>query len=222
MGYKRVGKVSDNALRILAKTSEGSVRDAVSLLDRALMSQSLDKNKILNDADIRKMLGLADRSKLINLTSDIFKGNKDEALGRLKELINDGLDPKNFLNDFLEMLYLFSRRITLGSFEKDAFISKGELDLIQKSSENLSIQDIGLFWQLTLKTIEDLKIVPNENIALEMFILQLIHIKELDEDDKEDEVIKQSSKNIDQQISKKKIEITNQDIDTSNFTKNQL
>ena len=82
---------------------------------------------------------------------------------------NKGLDSKNFLNDFLELIYLFGRRINLGPIEKDMFVSEAELELIDSGSQNLKMQDLGLFWQLTLKTIEDLKIVSNENIALEMF-----------------------------------------------------
>ena len=94
-------------------------------------------------------------------------------------MIQGGLDAKNFLNDILEILYLFSRRINLGPIEKDIIISESETKLIDENAKNLDTQDIGLFWQLTIKTIEDLKIVSNENLALEMYIMQLIHLKDI-------------------------------------------
>ncbi len=112
------------------------------------------------------MLGLADKSKLIKLLKDVFEGNENGALKILKELIEEGLDAKNFLNDILELIYLFSRRINLGPIEKELFISDSELQLIEEASKGLNIQDLGLFWQLTLKTIEDLNIVSNENVTL--------------------------------------------------------
>jgi DNA polymerase III, subunit gamma and tau len=89
------GKISDDALKLLSRASEGSVRDSISLLDRALIFQSLKPDQIIQDSDIRKMLGLADKSKLITILKYVFEGNENEALKLLKELIEDGLDAKN-------------------------------------------------------------------------------------------------------------------------------
>ena len=171
------GNISDEAIQLIARTSEGSVRDAISLLDRALISQSINPKKTITEQDVRKMLGLADKSKVINLFKDILSGNEKEAIRSLNELIGDGLDAKNFLNDILEVLYLFSRRINLGPIEKDLSISETEVEMVDKYSKNIDIQDISLFWQLTIKTIDDLRIVGNENLTLEMYIIQLVHLK---------------------------------------------
>ena len=178
---KENGKISDSALRILSRASEGSVRDSISLLDRALLFHSLNANKEIEDIDIRKMLGLADKSKIIQLLNFVFLGEEKKALSLLKELIDDGLDAKNFLNDFLELIYLFGRRINLGPIEKDMLLSEAEIELIERGSQNLNMQDLGLFWQLTLKTIDDLKLASNENITLEMFLMQLVHVKNIEE-----------------------------------------
>ena len=86
----------------------------------------------------------------------------------LKDLINSGLDAKLFLNDVLEILYLFGRRINLGPIDKDMLISENELQLIDQYSKNLNIP-LKLFWQLTIKTIDDLR-NENENLTLEMYI----------------------------------------------------
>ena len=127
------------------------------------------------------MLGLADKSKLILLFKEILNGEEKKAINYLRELLDNGLDAKNFLNDILEILYLFSRRINLGPIEKDLSISESDLEMIEKYSENLDMQDIGLFWQLTIKTLDDLKVVGNESLTLEMFVMQLVHLKHLDD-----------------------------------------
>jgi len=177
---KENGSISDSALQLIARASEGSVRDAISLLDRALISQSINNIEI-QDQDVRQMLGLADRSKLILLFKEILSGNQIEAIEHLKELINNGLDAKNFLNDILEILYLFNRRINLGPIEKDLMISESEIDLINEYSKNLDSQDLGIFWQLTIKTMDDLRIIGNENLTLEMYVMQLMHLKNIDQ-----------------------------------------
>ena len=112
--------------------------------------------------------------------------DEKEALKTLEELINDGLDAKNFLNDILEVLYLFGRRINLGRIEKDLSISEAEVKMIDEYSQNIDMQDIGLFWQLTLKTIDDLRIVGNENLTLEMYVMQMTHLKNIDKKNEND------------------------------------
>ena len=176
---KEKGKISEDAIKLIARTSEGSVRDSISLLDRALISQSINQNKQVEEPDVRMMLGLADKSKVITLFKEVLSGNEKNACKILKGLINDGLDAKNFLNDILEVLYLFSRRISLGPIGKDMSVSEAEVQMIDQYSKNIDIQDIGLFWQLTIKTIDDLKIVGNENLTLEMYIMQLVHLKNI-------------------------------------------
>ena len=177
---KEKGKISEDAIKLIARTSEGSVRDSISLLDRALISQSINEGKQVEEPDVRQMLGIADKSKILSLFKEVLSGNEKEALKILHDLINEGLDAKNFLNDILEILYIFSRRINLGPIKKDMSISEAEVQMVDQYSKNINMQDIGLFWQLTIKTIDDLRIVGNENLSLEMFIMQLIHLKDID------------------------------------------
>jgi len=214
------GKISDEALNLLARASEGSVRDAISLLDRALVFQSIKADKIVDEKEVRKMLGLVDKSKLIHLLQNVFLGDQKNALKQFGEIFDEGLDARLFLNDILELIYLFSRRINLGSIEKDLFISESELELIAESSKNLNTQDLSLFWQLTIKTIEDLKMVSSEKVALEMYLIQLMHVKGVDEY----ESVKNFSSipNNDLITNKKKIEENNKEPDFVSPVKDQL
>ena len=221
ISLKEKGNITDDAIKLIARTSEGSVRDSISLLDRALISQSINENKPINEKNVRLMLGLADKSKVISLLNEIFSGNENEALNYLKLLIEDGLDAKNFLNDILEVLYLFSRRINLGQIEKDMSVSETEAKLVDQYSKNVDIQDITLFWQLTIKTIDDLRIVGNENLALEMYIMQLTHLKNIGEEKVIDNKENSNINNEDIRL-EKKIENDKLEEGLSNPAKNQL
>ena len=221
ISLKEKGNITDDAIKLIARTSEGSVRDSISLLDRALISQSINENKPINEKNVRLMLGLADKSKVISLLNEIFSGNENEALNYLKLLIEDGLDAKNFLNDILEVLYLFSRRINLGQIEKDMSVSETEAKLVDQYSKNVDIQDITLFWQLTIKTIDDLRIVGNENLALEMYIMQLAHLKNIGEEKVINNKEYSNINNEDIRL-EKKIENNKLEEGLSNPVKNQL
>ena len=218
---KEKGKITDDAIKLIARTSEGSVRDSISLLDRALISQSLDEGKSIEDHDVRKMLGLADKSKIISLIKDALSGNENGALSTLKELIENGIDAKNFLNDILEVLYLFSRKINLGSIEKDLSISEAEAQMVEQYSKNIDMQDLALFWQLTIKTIDDLRIIGDENLTLEMYVMQLVHLKNLDNTNEiinENNIQSEKKEN----LSGKKLDEKNLETNLPNQVKNQL
>ena len=219
---KEQGKISEDAIKLIARTSEGSVRDSISLLDRALISQFIDENKTIEEVDVREMLGLADKSKIISLFKEVLNGNEKEALKFLKQLIDSGLDAKNFLNDILEVLYLFSRRISLGPIEKDMSISESETQMVDEYSKNINMQDIGLFWQLTIKTIDDLRIVGNENLTLEMYIMQLIYLKSIDERKDVQDTENKTNNISNENLIGKKIEEKSLETNIPNQIKNQL
>ena len=219
---KEKGKISGDAIKLIARSSEGSVRDSISLLDRALITQTFNDNKEVKEVDVRQMLGLADKSKIISLLKEVLSGNESGALSLLREMINNGLDAKNFLNDILEALYLFSRRISLGKIEKDVSISEAEVQMVDQYSKNINMQDIGLFWQLTIKTIDDLRIVGNENITLEMYVMQLTHLKNINITNDHENLDKNNFQAPTEKLVGKKIDSKIQDNNIPNQIKNQL
>ena len=170
------GKISDGALILIAKAAEGSVRDSLSLLDRAIISQNIDKKEI-DEKYIRKMLGIADKSKLLNLLKFIFNGEEKKSIDLLREMVNEGIQPINFLNDLLEIIYLIQQKKILGNFNSELPISETEQDIINLIAEDINIETLIVFWQLVLKVVDELSLVTNPILSLEMLVVRLLHIK---------------------------------------------
>jgi len=171
------GNISDDALKLIAKASEGSVRDSLSLLDRALIGQHIVEREI-DEIFIRQMLGIADRSKILQFLNYIFEGNQKRSITSLRTLIDEGLEPASFLNDLLEVIYFIIQKKSIGNFESDLSISESELETIDQISKGVENSTLVLFWQFILKAIEELSIVANQILSLEMLVVRLIHLKE--------------------------------------------
>ena len=171
-------KISESALILIAKAAEGSVRDSLSLLDRAIISQNIDKKEIGEDF-IRKMLGIADRSKILNLLQLIFQGDKKGSISQLRLMIDEGIQPSNFLNDLLEIIYFIQQKKNLGNFDSELSISESEKNIIHSISENVNVSTLIVFWQFILKVIDEISIVSNPILSLEMLIVRLVHLKEM-------------------------------------------
>ena len=172
------GRVSEGALILIAKAAEGSVRDSLSLLDRALVSKNSGEKEI-DEIFIRKMLGIVDRSKILNLLNFIFQGEQKKSIELLRELINQGIEPTNFLNDLLEIIYFIQQKKNIGNFDSDLSISESELQTIDSISNNINISTLIIFWQLILKVLEELSVVSNPILSLEMLIVRLVHLKDM-------------------------------------------
>ncbi len=171
---KEKGKASDDALKLIVKISEGSVRDALSLLDRALLSQ--DNKKELDLKLAQKIFGYFDKSQLIDLFKLILEGNQNKVIETYRKIYDQGIDPKIFINDFLEILYYF-KNINLLTPESTNFsLNDDEFDKIKELSNHVKSDVLILFWQFTIKTLDELDIVSNQNLSIEMFLLRLIHL----------------------------------------------
>jgi DNA polymerase-3 subunit gamma/tau len=189
---KENGNASDDALKLIVKISEGSVRDALSLLDRALLT--LDKNRELDLSAAQKIFGYFDKSQLITLFELIFEGKEKEVLNTYREIYNQGVEPKIFINDFLELLYYFKNINSLDIDGTNFSLNDEEFKKIQEISGKVNNETLILFWQFTIKTLEELDIVSNQHLSMEMFLIRLTHLKEmnkqaLDINDKEESQI---------------------------------
>ena len=174
---KEKGKVSDEALKLIVKISEGSVRDALSLLDRALLS--LDNDKELDLDTAQKIFGYFDKSQLIDLFELIIKGEETKVIEIYRKIYDQGIEPKIFINDFLELVYYFKNINSLNLESTNFSLNDDEFSKIKKISNSLDNQTLILFWQFTIKTIGELDIVSNQNLSVEMFLIRLMHLKSL-------------------------------------------
>ena len=172
---KEKGKTTDDALKFIVKISEGSVRDALSLLDRALIGQ--EKEIELDLKTTQKIFGYFDKSNLIELFSNIFEGEEKRVLEIYRTIYDQGVEPKIFLNDFLELLYYFKNISSLKIDGTNFNLNDKEFNSIKEIANNINNETLLLFWQFTIKTLEEIEIVSNQHIAMEMFLIRLIYLK---------------------------------------------
>ena len=172
---KEKGLISDEALKLIVKISEGSVRDSLSLLDRGLMSNIDGSEFTLENA--QKIYGYFDKSFLIELIEYLFKGDEKNVIKNYRKLFDAGIEPKSFLNDFLEVLYYIKNINSIRLEGKIFNLNDGEFKKILEIAEKTDPQEIILFWQFTIKTIDELEIVSNPNLSVEMFLVRLIYLK---------------------------------------------
>ena len=172
---KEKGLISDEALKLIVKISEGSVRDSLSLLDRGLMSNIDGSEFTLENA--QKIYGYFDKSFLIELIEYLLKGDEKNVIKNYRKLFDAGIEPKSFLNDFLEVLYYIKNINSIRLEGKIFNLNDGEFKKILEIAEKTDPQEIILFWQFTIKTIDELEIVSNPNLSVEMFLVRLIYLK---------------------------------------------
>ncbi len=171
---KENGKVTDEALRLIVKISEGSVRDALSLLDRALLSLDKDKELDLNLA--QKIFGYFDKSQLINLFELILKGKESEVINVYRNIYDKGVEPKVFINDFLELLYYFKNINSLTLENTNFSLNDEEFSKIKNLANQVNTEVLILFWQFAISSLEELDIVSNQNLSVEMLLIRLMHL----------------------------------------------
>ena len=197
---KENGKASDDALKLIVKISEGSVRDALSLLDRGLLTLENDKELDLSAA--QSIFGYFDKSQLIDLFKLILEGNENEVIKIYRKIYDQGVEPKVFINDFLELIYYF-KNINFLTLESTNFsLNDEEFSKIKEISNTVDSEVLILFWQFTIKTLEELDIVSSQHLSIEMFLIRLMHLSGL----------KQKSEiNTDQNLTEKKTSLKGND-----------
>ena len=177
--------IGDEILKLITKLSEGSVRDALSLLDRILISK-IDKKQI----DIKfaqNVFGYIDKTLIIELFKSLFEGNEKKVFEYYEKIYQNGIEPKVFLNDFLEILFYLKNIQSLKMDSTNFSLNDSEFFEISELSKKVETKTLLLFWQFTINIMNEINIVSNPNIALEMFLVRLLHLKNI-----KDENIKKS------------------------------
>ena len=169
------GKATDEVLKLIVKISEGSVRDALSLLDRALISKS--DGQELDFKNAQEIFGYFDKSTLIELFKNLFEGNEENVIRIYRSIYDKGVEPRVFLNDFLELLYYFKNISSLKLEGTNFSLNDEEFKRISKLAATVNSETMMLFWQFTIKTMDELNIVSNQNLSIEMFLIRLLYLK---------------------------------------------
>jgi DNA polymerase-3 subunit gamma/tau len=212
---KENGKASDEALKLIVKISEGSVRDALSLLDRALLS--LDEKTELDLNAAQKIFGYFDKSQLINLFELILRGEEEKVINIYRKIYDQGVEPKVFINDFLEILYYFKNINSLSLESTNFSLNDEEFSKIKDISNQVDSEVLILFWQFAISSLEELDIVSNQHLSIEMFLIRLMHLSSI-----------KFNKNLDQEESNdildnpKAKEENKKDFDDNSRTVNQI
>jgi len=184
---KEKGKASDDALKLIVKISEGSVRDALSLLDRALLS--LDEKTELDLNTAQFIFGYFDKSQLINLFELILKGEEEKVINIYRKIYDQGVEAKVFINDFLEILYYFKNINSLSLESTNFLLNDEEFSKIKDISNQVDSEVLILFWQFAISSLQELDIVSNQHLSIEMFLIRLMHLSSI-----------KLKKNIDQEL----------------------
>ncbi len=183
---KEKGKITDDALKLLVKISEGSVRDALSLLDRALLS--LDGEKELDLTSAQNIFGYFDKSQLIDLFELIFKGEETKVISIYRKIYEQGVEPKVFINDFLELLYYFKNINSLTLESTNFTLNDEEFSKIKNLANKIDSEVLILFWQFAISSLEEIDIVSNQHLSIEMFLIRLMHLSSVKSENKVEKV----------------------------------
>ncbi|WP_415836554.1 DNA polymerase III subunit gamma/tau, partial [Palleronia rufa] len=167
--------VSDEALALIARAAEGSARDAQSLLDQAISHGAGETTA----EQVRAMLGLADRGRVLDLFDMVMRGDAAAALSELSGQYADGADPLAVLRDLAEITHWISVvKITPGAAD-DPTVGPDERARGRDMADRLPMRALTRMWQMLLKALEEVGHAPNAMMAAEMAIIRLTHVADL-------------------------------------------
>ncbi len=167
--------VAGDALALISRAAEGSVRDAMSLLDQAI-AHGVGETTV---DQVRAMLGLADRGRVLDLFDLVMKGDAAGALQELSGQYAEGADPMAVLRDLAEVTHWVSVIKISPDAADDPTVGPDERTRGIAAAEALPMRAMTRMWQMLLKALEEVSIAPNAMMAAEMAIIRLTHVSEL-------------------------------------------
>ncbi len=163
------------ALRQIARAAEGSARDALSILDQAIAHGA---GKVSAEA-VQGMLGLADRTRVVDLFEHVMKGDTAAALAEVEAQHRTGADPATVLSDLADFVHYVTRLKLAPNAALHGAISETERVRGQAFAETLSIRELSRAWQMLAKGIQEVALVARPLAAAEMVLVRLCHAADL-------------------------------------------
>ncbi|MBO6814013.1 MAG: DNA polymerase III subunit gamma/tau [Rhizobiaceae bacterium] len=174
-------KAEPDALAMVARAAEGSVRDALSILDQAIahgLGEGGD-GVSLNSEMMRDMLGLSDRARIVDLFEHLMKGDVAAALAELKSQYDTGAEPSVVLTDLADFIHLVTRLKYVPETGQDNALSEVERVRGKEFAEKLSVRILGRAWQMLLKGLAEVNAAERPLVVAEMVLVRMAHASSL-------------------------------------------
>ena len=168
-------KITDEALGLITRAAEGSARDAQSLLDQSISHGAGETSA----EQVRAMLGLADRGRVLDLFDLILRGDAAGALNEISAQYAEGADPMAILRDLAEVSHWVSVIKITPEAAEDPTVSPDERNRGLKMASTLQMRVLSRMWQMLLTALEEVGRAPNSMMAAEMAIIRLTHVADL-------------------------------------------
>ncbi|MDJ0933630.1 DNA polymerase III subunit gamma/tau [Breoghania sp.] len=168
-------EIEDEALALVARAAEGSVRDALSLLDQAMAHG----NGKITAEDLCSMLGLADHARVIDLFEHTMKGDAAGALSELRAQYDIGADPGVVMTDLADFVHLVTRLKIVPDAGDDVSVTEMERQRGQTFANELSMRVLNRAWQMLLKAIPEVQNAPKPLAAADMALVRLCYAADL-------------------------------------------
>ena len=168
-------RISDEALMLIARAGEGSARDSLSLLDQAMAHGA----GAVEAEDLRQMLGLADRARVIDLFGHVMAGRIEEALSELQAQYEVGADPAIVLTDLADFTHLVTRMKVAPKSADEASVTEAERARGRDYAENLSVRLLSRAWQILLKGVQEVQAASKPLAAADMVLVRLAYAADL-------------------------------------------
>lgn len=167
-------RIDDDALALIARAAEGSVRDGLSILDQAMAHA----REGVSGVDIRAMLGLADRMRIFDVLESLLKGDAGAALKQCEQLYVDGADPRHILVDLAETVHILTRCKVVADMAGGA-LGEAERQRAGEMAGRLSIPVLSRCWQMLVKGIDECAAAPDQMAAVEMIVIRIAYAADL-------------------------------------------
>ena len=172
--------IDDESLLLIATAAEGSVRDALSLLDQAIALGTDAGGKVeIAEAHVRDMLGLADKTQAFTLLEAVFSGDAKQAIEQLRSLYTQGADPLLMMQNLLELVHYMTRIRVAEELVHNVTYSDIEQQKAKTIAEKLDMPALTRSWQMLLKGLHEVKSAPHPLAAAEMILVRLSYASTL-------------------------------------------
>lgn len=173
--------IDPNALLLISRAADGSVRDALSILDQAIAHAAAvgDGSGAVGEDMVREMLGLADRGRVFDLLEAVMAGDAGGALGILTDCHDAGADAVIVLQDLLELVHWVTRVKITPAIADDITVPEAERSRGRALAEKLGMPDLTRAWQMLLKGLTEAQAAPHPIEAAEMALVRLAYAADL-------------------------------------------